>query len=78
MADDVSNTTLAILLVLTIIISVGGTWTVFDAAKQQRSITAFAVSNNTHFGPGRIELIVVGEEQPNATEMSDVLANFSN
>ena len=35
MADDVSNTTIAVLLILTILVSVIGTWTVLDTAKEK-------------------------------------------
>ena len=62
MTNDISNTTIAILLVLTILVSVIGTWTVLDAAKntgqaapRQRLIT------DAPAGGGQVPLEIVGD-----------------
>ena len=65
MATDVSNTTLAILLVLTILVSVGGTWTVLDTARQPRQ--PVIVYRNNQSGMGLIELRIVGEQPANTS-----------
>ena len=44
MTSDISNTTIAILLVLTILVSIVGTWTVLDAAKQVKPAPTASIS----------------------------------
>lgn len=47
MDRDVSKTTLAVLLVLTILVAVLGTWTVLDATLKVKAQTAYSSSGAT-------------------------------
>ena len=65
MTSEVSNTTIAILLVLTILVSAVGTWTVLDAAKQVGPAPMQVIQ--APLSEGKIQLEVAGVQGEVAT-----------